>query len=35
MEKLTKIAGVRDIHTSIALRRVHYKTTLPVRVRDE
>jgi Lrp/AsnC family leucine-responsive transcriptional regulator len=35
MEKLTKIEGVKDISTSIALRRVHYKTTLPVRVRDE
>lgn len=35
MEKLTKIEGVKDINTSIALRRVHYKTTLPVGVRDE
>lgn len=35
MEKLTKIDGVKDINTSIALRRVHYKTTLPVRIRDE
>ncbi|NRO99385.1 winged helix-turn-helix transcriptional regulator [Paraburkholderia sp. NMBU_R16] len=35
MEKLTKIEGVRDINTSISLRRVHYKTTLPVRVRGE
>jgi Lrp/AsnC family transcriptional regulator, leucine-responsive regulatory protein len=35
MTKLTKIDGVRDIHTSVALRRVEYKTALPVRVRDE
>ena len=35
MTKLTKIEGVRDIHTSVALRRVEYKTALPVRVRDE
>lgn len=35
MARLTKIEGVRDIHTSVALRRVEYKTELPVRVRDE
>ena len=35
MTRLTKIEGVRDIHTSVALRRVEYKTELPVRVRDE
>ncbi|MFB9127569.1 Lrp/AsnC family transcriptional regulator [Paraburkholderia dipogonis] len=35
MEKLTKIDGVRDINTSIALRRVHYKTILPVCIREE
>lgn len=33
--KLSKMDGVKDINTSIALRRVHYKTTLPVRARDE
>jgi Lrp/AsnC family leucine-responsive transcriptional regulator len=26
---------VRDIHTSVALRRVEYKTALPLRIRDE
>jgi DNA-binding Lrp family transcriptional regulator len=35
MTKLTKIDGVRDVHTSVALRRVEYKTALPVRIRDE
>ncbi|WP_176053165.1 Lrp/AsnC family transcriptional regulator [Paraburkholderia caribensis] len=35
MEKLAKIDGVKDINTSIALRRVQYKTTLPVRIREE
>lgn len=35
MEKLAKTAGVRDINTSVALRRVHYKTTLPVKPREE
>ncbi len=34
MTKLTKIDGVRDIHTSVALRRVEYKTALPVCLRD-
>jgi Lrp/AsnC family transcriptional regulator, leucine-responsive regulatory protein len=34
MSKLTKIDGVRDIHTSVALRRVEYKTALPIRVQD-
>jgi DNA-binding Lrp family transcriptional regulator len=34
MEKLARMAGVRDINTSIALRRVHYKTALPVKVRE-
>jgi Lrp/AsnC family leucine-responsive transcriptional regulator len=34
MEKLVKVEGVRDINTSIALRRVQYKTALPVRERD-
>jgi DNA-binding Lrp family transcriptional regulator len=35
MEKLARMAGVRDINTSIALRRVHYKTALPVKVRGD
>jgi DNA-binding Lrp family transcriptional regulator len=35
MEKLARMAGVRDINTSIALRRVHYKTALPVKVRED
>ena len=35
MTKLTKVDGVRDIHTSVALRRVEYKTALPLRIRDE
>jgi Lrp/AsnC family transcriptional regulator, leucine-responsive regulatory protein len=35
MTKLTKVDGVRDIHTSVALRRVEYKTALPLRTRDE
>ena len=35
MSKLTKIDGVRDINTSVALRRVEYKTALPIRVQDE
>jgi DNA-binding Lrp family transcriptional regulator len=35
MTKLTKIDGVRDINTSVALRRVEYKTALPVRVQDD
>jgi Lrp/AsnC family transcriptional regulator, leucine-responsive regulatory protein len=35
MTKLTKVDGVRDIHTSVALRRVEYKTALPLRPRDE
>ncbi len=34
MTKLTKIDGVRDIHTSVTLRRVEYKTALPVRLHD-
>lgn len=34
MAKLSKIDGVHDIHTSVALRRVEYKTALPVRIRD-
>jgi Lrp/AsnC family leucine-responsive transcriptional regulator len=29
------VDGVRDIHTSVALRRVEYKTALPLRIRDE
>jgi len=35
MTRLTKVDGVRDIHTSVALRRVEYKTALPLRIRDE
>ena len=31
MTRLTKIDGVRDINTSVALRRTVYKTALPVR----
>jgi Lrp/AsnC family transcriptional regulator, leucine-responsive regulatory protein len=32
MTRLTKIDGVRDVNTSITLRRVQYKTELPVRI---
>lgn len=35
MEKLSKIDGVKDISTSIAMRRVRYKTALPVRVKED
>ena len=35
MTRLTKVDGVRDIHTSVARRRVEYKTALPLRIRDE
>jgi hypothetical protein len=31
MTRLATIAGVRDVNTSITLRRVQYKTLLPVR----
>ncbi|NML30522.1 Lrp/AsnC family transcriptional regulator [Paraburkholderia antibiotica] len=34
MERLVKIDGVKDISTSIALRKVQYKTALPVQVRE-
>ncbi|GAB7524775.1 Lrp/AsnC ligand binding domain-containing protein [Paraburkholderia sp. 2C] len=32
--RLTKIDGVRDVNTSITLRRVQYKTELPVRISE-
>lgn len=35
MTRLTKIDGVRDINTSVALRRTVYKTALPVKVSAE
>ncbi|MGN6652791.1 Lrp/AsnC family transcriptional regulator [Trinickia sp.] len=35
VEKLSKIDTVKDINTSVALRRVHYKTALPVKPRDD
>lgn len=35
MNKLAKIDGIRDISTSVALRRVVYKTALPVRASAE
>jgi Lrp/AsnC family leucine-responsive transcriptional regulator len=31
MTRLATIDGVRDVSTSITLRRVQYKTSLPVR----
>lgn len=34
MTRLATIEGVRDVSTSITLRRVLYKTELPVRTRD-
>jgi DNA-binding Lrp family transcriptional regulator len=34
MTRLTKIDGVRDVNTSITLRRVQYKTELPVRISE-
>jgi Lrp/AsnC family transcriptional regulator, leucine-responsive regulatory protein len=35
MTRLIKIDGVRDVNTSITLRRVQYKTELPVRISED